>query len=83
MNTRCLKHKVSHGAPGYVILTANAVPLQIIIQYNFKKFAIMKKKMYEKPSMKVVLLKQRTMLLAGSVSATRSDYDEAIEQTWN
>lgn len=42
----------------------------------------MKKKMYEKPSMKVVLLKQRTMLLAGSVSATRSDY-EAIEETWN
>ena len=49
-----------------MILTANAVPLQIIIQYNFKTFAIMKKKMYEKPSMKVVLLKQRTMLLAGS-----------------
>ena len=43
----------------------------------------MKKKMYEKPSMKVVLLKQRTMLLAGSVSTTRSDYGEAIEETWN
>ena len=26
----------------------------------------MKKRQYEKPSMKVVLLKQRTMLLAGS-----------------
>jgi hypothetical protein len=61
----------------------NAVPLQIIIQFNLKTIVIMKKKMYEKPSMKVVLLKQRTMLLAGSVSATRSDYDEAIEETWN
>ena len=66
-----------------MILTANAVPLQIIILFNLKTFAIMKKKTYEKPSMKVVLLKQRTMLLAGSVSATRSDYDEAIEETWN
>lgn len=27
----------------------------------------MKKKQYEKPSMKVILLQQRTMLLAGSV----------------
>lgn len=31
---------------------------------------MMKKGKYEKPSMKVVLLKQRTMLLAGSVQAT-------------
>ena len=31
----------------------------------------MKKKMYEKPSMKVVLLKQRTMLLAGSLAGDR------------
>ena len=29
----------------------------------------MKKKTYEKPSMKVVLLKQRTMLLAGSTGS--------------
>ena len=28
----------------------------------------MKKRMYEKPSMKVVLLQQRTMLLAGSAN---------------
>jgi hypothetical protein len=32
----------------------------------------MKKKQYDKPSMKVVLLQQRTMLLAGSVEATMS-----------
>jgi hypothetical protein len=49
-----------------LILTVNAVPLWAIIQFNLKTIVIMKKKMYEKPSMKVVLLKQRTMLLAGS-----------------
>ena len=49
-----------------MILTVNAVPLWAIILFNLKTFVIMKKKMYEKPSMKVVLLKQRTMLLAGS-----------------
>lgn len=31
----------------------------------------MKKKQYEKPSMKVVELKQRTMLLAGSFAGDR------------
>ena len=35
----------------------------------------MNKKDYEKPTMRVVELKQRTMLLAGSVvDATRDDY---------
>lgn len=32
----------------------------------------MNKRDYEKPSMKVVLLKQRTMLLAGSFNGERS-----------
>ena len=32
----------------------------------------MKKKQYDKPSMKVVVLQQRTALLAGSVEATMS-----------
>ncbi len=54
-----------------MILTANAVPLWAIIQFNLKTIVIMKKKTYEKPSMKVVLLKQRTMLLAGSLAGDR------------
>jgi hypothetical protein len=54
-----------------LILTANAVPLWAIIQFNLKTIVIMKKKTYEKPSMKVVLLKQRTMLLAGSLAGDR------------
>ena len=33
----------------------------------------MKKKLYEKPSMKVYELQQRTMLLAGSTTATMTD----------
>ena len=32
---------------------------------------MIKKRLYEKPSMKVVLLKQRTMLLAGSLAGDR------------
>ena len=54
-----------------MILTVNAVPLWANILFNLKTFVIMKKKMYEKPSMKVVLLKQRTMLLAGSFAGDR------------
>ncbi len=50
-----------------MILTPGVVPLQVIILFNLKTFENMKEKRnYEKPSMKVVLLKQRTMLLAGS-----------------
>ena len=38
----------------------------------------MKRKDYEKPTMRVVELQQRTMLLAGSVvDATRDSYGEA------
>jgi len=40
----------------------------------------MKKKQYEKPSMKVVLLKHRVMLLQASVNATMNEtwYEETI-----
>ena len=45
----------------------------------------MNKKDYEKPTMRVVELQQRTMLLAGSVvNATRYDYGDAnpgVDQT--
>jgi len=34
----------------------------------------MKKRLYEKPSMKVVLLQQRTMLLAGSGLSDPNNY---------
>ena len=37
----------------------------------------MNKKDYEKPTMRVVELQQRTMLLAGSVGAQRSSYGNA------
>jgi len=37
---------------------------------SIKNKSTVKKRQYEQPSMKVVLLKQRTMLLAGSVQAT-------------
>ena len=47
----------------------------------------MKKRMYEKPSMKVFVLKQKPHLLAGSggsvTSAGRGDvYGLATEETW-
>jgi len=47
----------------------------------------MKRKNYEKPTMKVVELQHRTMLLAGSLEATRNGYgtasnDDGTEQTW-
>ena len=42
-----------------------------------------KRKLYEKPSMKVQELKQRRMLLAGSVEANRNGYGAANEQNWD
>ena len=45
-----------------------------------------KKKKFEKPSMQVIELQQRTMLLAGSNpapnSATIDDYEDGGEFTW-
>ena len=41
-----------------------------------------KKRLYEKPSMKVFELKQQPQLLAGSVQSTRSGYGEADEYDW-
>ena len=43
----------------------------------------MKRKDYEKPTMKVVLLQQRTHLLAQSIEATRNGYGEAQTDTWD
>ena len=43
----------------------------------------MKRKDYQKPTMKVVILQHRTMLLAGSgVQSMRSGYGEAQEEDW-
>ena len=43
----------------------------------------MKRKDYQRPTMKVVELQQRTMLLAGSgVQSMRSGYGEAQEEDW-
>ena len=43
----------------------------------------MRKKLYEKPTMKVVKLQQQTHLLAGSgVQSMRSGYDETQEDEW-
>ena len=42
----------------------------------------MKKRDYEKPSMKVVKMRQRQHLMAGSVEANRSGYGTAEEDTW-
>lgn len=38
---------------------------------------MMKKKAYQKPTMKVVMLQQRCQILAGSVAAKRSSYGAA------
>lgn len=38
---------------------------------------MMKKKAYQKPTMKVVMLQQRCQILAGSVAANRSSYGAA------
>ena len=43
----------------------------------------MKRKDYKKPTMKVVELQHRTMLLAGSLEATRNGYGEAQTDTWD
>ena len=42
----------------------------------------MKRKDYQKPTTRVVELKQQSQLLAGSVGASRGDYGVAIEDTW-
>ena len=42
----------------------------------------MKKRIYEKPSMEAVELQQRTMLLIGSIKATRNGYSDMQEFTW-
>ena len=42
----------------------------------------MNKKDYQKPTMKVVMLKQRCQILVGSVNATRNGYGDAEEYTW-
>lgn len=43
----------------------------------------MNKKDYEKPAIRVVLLQQQSLLLAGSVEAARTDYGTANEQEWD
>ena len=43
----------------------------------------MKKKNYEKPTVKVVVLSHRPQLLAGSVTATRTSYGSPTEETWD
>ena len=52
-----------------------AIFLVIPIQTILKQFKIMKKKLYERPTMKVIILKHHAQLLAGSVktSATMSN----------
>lgn len=42
----------------------------------------MKKKKYVKPTVKVVVLRQRPQLLVGSVTATRTSYGSPTEDTW-
>jgi len=42
----------------------------------------MKKRDYEKPSMKVVKMRQRQHLMNGSVQSMRSGYGEAQEEDW-
>ena len=48
---------------------------------------MMKRNSYQKPTMKVVILKQRSHMLAGSegagVRAMRSGYGAANEETWD
>ena len=43
----------------------------------------MKRKDYQRPTMKVVKLQQQTHLMTGSgVQSMRSDYGKAQEETW-
>lgn len=39
-----------------------------------------KKRLYERPSMKVVLLKRQPQLLAGSTVGTRNDFETSGEE---
>jgi len=41
-----------------------------------------KKQFYEKPSLKVVVLKQTGMLMTSGNEILRTDYGVPIEQTW-
>ena len=45
----------------------------------------MKRKDYQIPTMKIVAIQQEASLLAGSneLNSIRSDYGDAIEETWN
>ena len=45
----------------------------------------MKRKDYQRPTMKIVAIQQEASLLAGSneLNSIRSDYGDAIEETWN
>ncbi len=43
----------------------------------------MKRKDYQKPTMKVVKLEHYCDILAGSMEANRSGYGTAVEETWD
>ena len=43
----------------------------------------MNKKLYEKPTMKVVKIQHTQMLMTSGVESTRTGYGEAQEDTWN
>ena len=42
----------------------------------------MKRKDYQKPTMRVVMLQQRSQLLAGSFNGTRNPYGDPITDDW-
>ena len=42
----------------------------------------MKRKHYEKPSVEVVVINQKQMLMTSGDEVLRTDYGEPIEQTW-
>jgi len=53
------------------------------IKHSNKTFKNMKRKDYQRPTMKVVQLQQQTHLMAGSgVQSMRSGYGEAQEEDW-
>ena len=54
------------------------IPIEIVYYSSISvtKKTSMKKRDYEKPSMKVVMLQQRTMLLAGSGLGSPDNYPE-------
>ena len=41
-----------------------------------------KKNLYERPSLEVVVLEHKEMLMTSGDEATRPDYGEKIEDTW-